>query len=124
MIVDANNIHILWLLGESGINQHEQIVFLYRLYYSKLPITKRSENIMKKIMVIKEQPAYRLSAGWSLRNGNNNGWFVGFVEVENIVYFFATNIEPEEKFNMDMFSMIRKSIIYKALDQMNIAQIK
>lgn len=75
-------------------------------------------------MVIKEQPAYRLSAGWSLRNGNNNGWFVGFVEVENNVYFFATNIEPEEKFNMDMFSMIIKSITYKGLYQMNIAQIK
>jgi hypothetical protein len=36
MIVDANNIHVLWLLGESGINQLSKlfffIVFIIRNY--------------------------------------------------------------------------------------------
>ena len=73
-------------------------------------------------MVIEEQDNFRLSGktGWSIRNGNNNGWFVGYVEKDNNVYFFATNVEPEEEFNMDMFPMIRKEITYKALKQLNI----
>lgn len=80
---------------------------------------------MKRLMVLEETDEYKLRAktGWSLRNGNNNGWFVGFVESDDNVWFFATNIEPAENFNLDMFGMIRKEITYKALGLLNIVLI-
>ncbi len=70
-------------------------------------------------MIIEDNGNYKLSGktGWSIRNGNNNGWFVGFVETEDNTYFFATNVEPNQQFNMDMFPMIRKNLIFKALKQ-------
>ena len=73
-------------------------------------------------MIIEETDNFKLSGktGWSIRNTNNNGWFVGYIESNDKVYFFATNVEPEEKFNMDLFPMIRKDITYKALKEMNI----
>ena len=122
MNVDTTNIYMFWLEGESQINQYQQIEFLKRFYNSELPISKRTEAIMKRMIVIEENETYKLSGktGWSERNGNNNGWFVGFVETKENTYFFATNIEPNQKFNMDMFPMIRKELTFKALEQMEI----
>lgn len=120
--VDSTNIDMFWLEGESQISQFQQIDFLKRFYQSKLPISERTEIIMKRMLFIEENDEYRLSGktGWSIRNGNNNGWFVGYLESENIVYFFATNIEPKEQFDMNLFPEIRKDLTYMALEQMNI----
>ncbi|MEW7280950.1 class D beta-lactamase [Aquimarina sp. 2201CG1-2-11] len=124
MEVDSTNIDVFWLEGESQISQFQQIDFLKRLYLSKLPISKRTETIIKRMIVIEDTINYKLSGktGWSIRNGNNNGWFVGYVETKNKTYFFASNVEPKEQFNMDMFPMIRKDVTIKALKQMNILQ--
>lgn len=122
MQVDSTTIDRFWLEGDSRISQFQQIDFLKRFYNAKLPISKRTESIMKRLMVIEENENYRLSGktGWSIRNGRNNGWFVGYIEMGQQLFFFATNVEPQAQFNMDMFSMIRKEITYKALRQMDI----
>ncbi len=122
MEVDSANIDLFWLEGESRINQFQQIDFLKRFYKSELPISERTESIMKRMMVIEDNDNYKLSGktGWSIRNGNNNGWFVGYVEAQNKTYFFATNVEPNQQFDMDMFPMIRKDVTFKAFEQMKI----
>ena len=122
MEVDSTNIDLFWLEGESRINQFQQIDFLKRFYQSELPISKRSEEIMKRMMVIEENDGYKLSGktGWSIRNENNNGWFVGYIESRNKTHFFATNVEPKEQFDIDLFPMIRKEVTYKAFEQMSI----
>jgi beta-lactamase class D len=68
-------------------------------------------------MVIEENDTFKLSGktGWSVRKGNNNGWFVGYYEKAGKVLFFATNIDPRKAFNMDLFPMIRKEITMKAM---------
>ena len=120
--VDATNIDSFWLEGESRINQFEQIDFLKRFYQSKLPISKRTESIIKQMIVMETNNHYKISGktGWSISNGNNNGWFVGYVEVQNNSYFFATNVAPKQQFNMDLFPSIRKEVTYTALKQMKI----
>ena len=122
MKVDSTNIDLFWLEGESRINQFQQIDFLKRFYQSELPISERTEAIMKRMMVIEYNDNYKLSGktGWSIRNGNNNGWFVGYVETQNKTYFFATNVEPKQQFDMNIFPMIRKDVTYKAFEQMGI----
>lgn len=122
MKVDSTTIDLFWLEGESRINQFQQIDFLKRLYQSKLPISKRTEAIIKRMMVIKENNYYKLygKTGWSIRNGNNNGWFVGYVESQNKTYFFASNVAPQLQFDMNMFPMIRKHVTFKAFEQMKI----
>lgn len=122
MEVDSTNIDLFWLEGASRISQFQQINFLKRFYTSELPVSKRTETIMKRMIIIEEKEAYNLSGktGWSIRNGNNNGWFVGYVESQNRTYFFATNVEPKKQFAMNMFPMIRKSVTYKALEQIAI----
>jgi len=124
MKVDATNIDMFWLEGDSRISQFQQIDFLKRFYQSKLAISERTEKIMKKMMVMKVTKNYTLSGktGLSVRNGNNNGWFVGYVETENNIYFFATNIEPKEESNRKIFLALRKEVTYDALKQLNITK--
>ncbi len=122
MKVDSSNLDLFWLEGESSITQFQQINFLKRLYQSELPISERTEMIMKRMIVIEDTDDYKLSGktGWSIRNGNNNGWFVGYVETQSKIYFFATNVEPKQQFDMNMFPMIRKDVTFKAFEQMKI----
>lgn len=118
MRVDSININVFWLEGESKINQFQQIDFLKRFYKSELPISEITENIMKKMMVIDDNKENKLSGktGWSIRNGNNNGWFVGYLETASKTYFFATNIEPKKDSDIDQFLTARKEITNRALE--------
>ena len=108
MVFDTLTIDNFWLEGKSKFSQMQQIDFLERLYYSKLPISEKTEKIMKNIMQIEKTETYVLSGktGWGMHNEMNNGWLVGYLETNNSVYFFATNIGKEET-NMDEFPVIR-----------------
>ena len=120
--VDSGNIDVFWLEGESRISPFQQIDFLKRFSTSELPISERTEDIMKQMMIMEANEKYVLrgKTGWSVRNGNNNGWFVGYVETTGGVYFFAVNVEPGEQFNMKFFPVIRKEVAYRALRHMDI----
>lgn len=122
MKVDSTNIDVFWLEGDSQISQFQQIDFLKRFYNSQLPISKKTENIMKSMMVIEEREQYKLSGKSGLSNTNEiyNGWFVGYIESKPNTYFFATNIESKKYFDFDIFIMKRKEITFEALKQMNI----
>ncbi|CAM1341712.1 class D beta-lactamase [Tenacibaculum aestuarii] len=122
MDVNEGNLDSFWLQGNSKINQFEQIDFLKRLYNSELPISKQTDSIMKKMMVISENNLYVLrgKTGWSIRGEENNGWFVGYILVKKNAYFFATNIIPKKNFNMKFFNKERKEITFKALNILKI----
>lgn len=122
MKVDSANIDYFWLEGESKINQMQQIDFLKRFYESRLPISERTEKIMKKMMVIEANDQYKLTGKTGLSNfyGVYNGWFVGYVEVANNTYFFATNIEPKKEFEFDTFIKKRSDLTLVALKQIKV----
>lgn len=122
MDVDSTNIDMFWLEGTSSINQFQQIDFLKRFYKNKLPISTETTRLMKKIFFIKKNELYSLSGktGWSISNDTNNGWFVGYIERQNNVYFFATNVTPKKSFNMKLFPKSRKEVTFKALKSLNI----
>lgn len=123
MVFDTLTIDNFWLQGKSKISQMQQIDFLERLYFSKLPISKRTENIMKDIMIIEKNENYTLSgkSGWGMRNDINNGWLVGYLETNNSVYFFATNVEKEET-NMDEFPIIRLNSTKEAFRKLKLIE--
>lgn len=116
MIVDTSSIDVFWLEGESGVSQVEQINFLRAFYNKELPIKARTTDAMKSLMIIDQSDVYTLSGktGWAIRNGNNNGWFVGYIEQDNNLFFFATNVTPSSSFNMDLFPKIRSEVTLKA----------
>ena len=120
--VDSSNIDMFWLEGESRINQFEQIDFLITFYQSSLSISKRTESIMKRMMIIDESDNYVVSGktGWSYSNEKDNGWFVGYIESNQKTFFFATNIEPTVQSDINLFAKTRTEVTYEALKQMKI----
>lgn len=124
MLVDSTNIDMFWLEGDSKISQFQQINFLRRLHLSELPISKRTDEIIKRMIVIEENEEYILrgKTGWSRQNDIDNGWFVGYVEVQDKAYFFATNIEPKTKDDINDFFKIRMDITMDALRELGIIE--
>lgn len=124
MDVHPENIDRFWLEGNSKITPFQQIDFLRRFYYKELPITDQTHNLMQQIMVNESQDDWILrgKTGWSIREGHNTGWFVGYLEKAGEVYFIATCIQPDEAFNMDMFNIIRRQISMEAFRIMGIIQ--
>lgn len=85
-----------WLNNTLKISADEQVEFLKAFYTGRLPVSKRSIQIVKDILVFEQAPAYKLSAktgGGPIAEGIYIGWFVGYLETKGNVYFFATNIE-------------------------------
>lgn len=120
MIFDESTIDKFWLEGDSKISQFQQIEFLERFYNSQLPISQRTYAIVKEIMLFEKTDQYALSGktGWGIRDGNNNGWYVGFIEADGKVYFFATNVIPATGFNLDNFTTARIEVTKAALKKM------
>ncbi len=87
-------IYSFWLDGGLRISAEEQVEFLARLYRNELPFSQRAMSIVKKILVLEETGAYRLSGktGSVQRVAPHIGWFVGYVETKGNTYIFATNI--------------------------------
>ena len=122
MKIDSSSLDIFWIDGKSTITAFGQIDFLSRFYHSKLPISERTEKIVKEIMLVDEQPNYKLSGktGWYVNEDDNLGWFVGYVEKGDEVYFMVTNVDPKENFDMKRFPRIRLQILKQAMKQMGI----
>jgi beta-lactamase class D len=76
-------------------------------------------DIVKRIMIYEQTDEYTIRAktGWAIRVKDQVGWFVGYVEKGNEVYFFAINLEsknPEEGF------VSRKEITFNILKHLSI----
>lgn len=87
-----------WLNGKLEISPQEQIQFLRRLYNNELPFSSRTISIVKDIMISEQTPEYTLrgKTGWfgfGQQDKKQIGWYVGYLEQNNNVYFFATNID-------------------------------
>jgi beta-lactamase class D len=87
------NIDRFWLEGPLQITPKAQIDFLQRLYRNNLPFSQRTMNLVKEIMVIEQTPDYILRGKTGLSNFPGLGWFVGYLEQNQNVYFFATTID-------------------------------
>ena len=80
-----------WLEGELRITPKQQIDFLRRLYSNKLPFSQQTIDLVKDIAIAEQTPDYVLRA----KTGATStiGWYVGYLEQNDNVYFFATNLE-------------------------------
>lgn len=112
----SGQIDSFWLEGRLGISADEQVEFLKRLYQGNLPFSQRSMNIVKTILVLERTESYQLSGktGSVQRITPHEGWFVGYLETNGEVYFFATNFEspsPDGLANGDTARKISQDIL-------------
>lgn len=108
-----------WLKGQLRISPDEQIEFLKKFYLNEVKFSQRSIDIVKSIMIYDRNDKYILRAktGWGIISNNNIGWFVGYVESNNNVYFFTTNLETQ---NPEKNYVSRKNITYNILKYLGV----
>lgn len=88
-----------WLRGNLHITPHQQIQFMEQVQREELPFSPRTYNIVKDIMVRADTLAHTMRAktGWSMGDGGDIGWYVGWVEApEGGPYFFANRVSTAD----------------------------
>ncbi len=111
-----------WNFGSFAITPVEQIKFIKKLYEGKLPFSKRTMDIVKKIMLTETGKDYQIRAktGMGVKPGETFGWWVGYVERNNNVYFFATRIRTVS-YSME-FAQKRKDVTKAVLKQLHVLE--
>ncbi len=120
MDVSDTNIDMFWLRGKSKISQYQQIDFLKRLQEGKLPISSTTTENVQKLMIHPNKYGYNLKAktGWAANEDESIGWFVGFLEDEKDIYYFATRLEPKAGGDTQTFLKARKEITMEVLNKL------
>lgn len=85
-----------WLDGELRISADQQVDFLQRFYFGELPFSAWVVSKVKDLMLLEQSNGVRLSGktGSTGQGKERIAWFVGYVEANGDVYFFASNISP------------------------------
>ncbi|HOI29154.1 MAG TPA: class D beta-lactamase [Melioribacteraceae bacterium] len=111
-----------WLDGSLVISADEQIDFMKKFYNYKLPVSKRSVDIVKKIMSEEKYSAsilkYKTGTG-TKSSGEFIGWLVGYVEKGNEVFLFAFNVDAK---TFDETMEIRTRLSRKILKELKILE--
>lgn len=92
----GGKVDTFWLDNSLKITPDEEMGLVKRLYFGQLPFQKRTQDIVKKMMLQESNANYKLSykSGWGFReNGNALGWITGWIEENNHPYFFVLNVE-------------------------------
>jgi beta-lactamase class D len=114
-------IDLFWLRGDLRISPEQQIDFLIKLHDNKLPFSQRNMDIVKDIMIVKDtlNTIVHAKTGWGQNGKEDIGWFVGYVEKVDKVYYFANCLQTTD-FNNEQFGPARKEIVYDILDELTI----
>jgi len=104
----SGDIERFWLDGgKLAISPIEQVDFLVKLFKDELPVSRESQWIVKDILVTEATKNYVLRSKTGMASGI--GWWVGWVETDDDVYFFACNIDLRQERNIgDRINVSRK----------------
>ncbi len=113
-----------WLGSTLLISANEQVGFLRKLHDNNLPFSQRALGIVKRILILDHTGVYTLRAktGYAVDDrGVGAGWFVGYVERGEQIYYFATTIvtkQPER--DTDRIMTSREPITLAILKELGI----
>ena len=107
-----------WLSGGLRITPMQQITFLKRLYHNNLPFSLSTMDKVKGIMIVENEPheIIRAKTGWAVLPDQQYGWYVGWIEKAENVYFFVINMDIKK----DEDAKKRKAIVKQVLKEMEI----
>lgn len=111
-----------WNFGSLVISPVNQIDILIGVYEETLPFSKRSFKVLKEIMKEEHTDDYILRAktGWTRDGGKDTGWWIGYIEQKDNVYFFATRLIKDRDVKNADFGKCRKEITKAVLRDLNI----
>jgi len=113
-----NNIDTFWLDNSAKVTADEQLGLVKKLYFDQLPFQKRSQRMLRDMMLWENNANYKLSykTGWGYTEKDHSlGWIIGWIEENNHPYFFVLQVETPDK-NADIRA-IRLNILKAILKE-------
>lgn len=109
------NLTTFWLGKGLRITPVEQVEFLKKTYLKQYAISEKSYQHLRMVMQEEQNDTYTLYAktGWKQTDETEHGWYVGYIETPQDVWFFATNLLMENGAKLAE----RKTITMAALKQ-------
>ncbi|HBZ3590170.1 TPA: OXA-48 family class D beta-lactamase [Klebsiella pneumoniae] len=109
----SGNVDSFWLDGGIRISVTQQIAFLRKLYHNKLHVSERSQRIVKQAMLTEANGDYiiRAKTGYSTSIEPKIGWWVGWVELDDNVWFFAMNMDMPTSDGLGLRQAITKEVL-------------
>jgi beta-lactamase class D len=95
-----NKIDTFWLDNSVKVTADEQLGLVKKLYFDQLPFQKRTQRIVRSMMLMESNANYELSykTGWGYtEDGRSIGWIVGWIEENKHPYFFVLQITSTGK---------------------------
>lgn len=94
--LSGQRVDSFWL-DEQGhkVTAEEQVRFLTRFYRGQVPFSRRTQDLVKDIMVTEKEPGYTLrgKTGYLYSTQPEIGWYVGWLERGDEAYVFALNLD-------------------------------
>ena len=87
-----------WLESSLKISPIQQVQVLYNLFEIDTQFNSKSKKILKTLMYIDTINSYEFYG--KTGTGNQNAWFVGFVQKEDIKYYFAVHLGENNETNI------------------------
>lgn len=90
----GNDVTAFWVDGSLKISPYQQVQFLRDFYKRKYPLSYQAYTALNEMMRVESLNGYELfvKTGAATSNWEGHGWYVGYVVVNEEVWFFATNI--------------------------------
>ena len=100
-IASADSTHF-WEDGSLVITPDEQLGLIKRIYFKELFFQKKSQEKIKKMILMEDNSNYRLSyiTGIDTTSGKNTAWVLGYVEENQHPYFFVLNTKANKSTNL------------------------
>ncbi len=110
----GKNLDTFWLDGDLRISPNEQIAFLKKVYREEFPFMRSSYAALKEALIVKRGPGYivRAKTGWTMRVKPQIGWYIGYAETKEEVWFFAVRID----IGSDRDAGFREKAAFRALE--------
>lgn len=118
-----NALSSAWLSSSLEISPEEQISFLQKLTTHKLPVSNKAYKMTKNIIFIQELPG-----GWKLfgktgngrmKDGYQQGWFVGWIEKNGRIITFASHIKDHNKQEFPASFRAKNDAVHKLYSVIN-----
>lgn len=114
----VKTIDSFWVDNSVKVTADEQLGLVKKLYFDQLPFQKRTQRIVRDVMLRERNANYSLSykTGWGFdEKGNSIGWIVGWIVENQHPYPFVLNVEGPH--NTDM-TAVRMNILKAALKKL------
>jgi len=110
-----------WNYGSFGISPVNQVMFLRKVYQNDLPFSKKHIAIVKKMMISEQTESYVLrdNTGLTRKDGQDIGWWVGYIETKSNVYFFASRLIYSSEEEEPYFAYYRKEVTRHVLREIS-----